>query len=110
MSDTPDSEKMKQMRDRIESLRGLCKTAVGYLRDENAEKQAAVIANLIGDMEPSLNKTLDIVSELAAAQAALKLAFNALEVWRFMHPDTTACEVRTPAIVAIKKVLKECGK
>ena len=54
-----DSEKLKKMRDRIESLRGLCKTAVGYLRDENAEKQAAEIAILIGDMEPTLNQTLE---------------------------------------------------
>jgi len=51
-----------------------------------------------------------IKRELAAAQAALKLALNALEVWRFMHPDTTACAVRIPAIAAIKKVFKECGK
>lgn len=60
MSDTPDSEKLKnrinQMRGRIESLRGLCKTAVGYLRDENAEKQARKIANSIGDMEPPLGE------------------------------------------------------
>ena len=52
----------------------------------------------------------EMQSQLTAAQTALKLAFNALEVWRFMHPDTTACAVRTPAIVAIKKVLKECWK
>jgi len=41
---------------------------------------------------------------------ALKLALDALEVWRLMHPDTTACAVRIPAIAAIKEVLKECGK
>ena len=41
---------------------------------------------------------------------ALKLALDALEVWRLMHPNTTACAVRIPAIAAIKEVLKECGK
>jgi hypothetical protein len=83
MNDTPDSEKLKnrinQMRGRIESLRGLCKTAVGYLRDEDAEKQARKIANSIGDMEPPLNKTLHIVSELAAAQAQRDKLVGALE-------------------------------
>ena len=57
-----------------------------------------------------LERIKDLERELAAAQAALKLALNALEVWRFMHPDTTACAVRIPAIAAIKKVFKECGK
>lgn len=78
LSDTPDSEKLKQMRERIESLRGLCKTAVGYLRDKNAEKQACVIANLIGDMEPPLK---DMVSEFTAALVERDTARNdALEL------------------------------
>jgi hypothetical protein len=39
---------------------------VGYLRDENAFHQAAEIAILIGDMEPTLNQTLqsETASEL----------------------------------------------
>lgn len=39
-------------RQRIEGLRGLCKTAVGMLRDADAVKDASAIARLIGDMEP----------------------------------------------------------
>jgi len=87
MSDTPNFKKLKnrltQMRDRIESLRGLCKTAVGYLRDENAEKQATEIANLIGDMEPPLIKTLDMVSELAAERERADADCNFREMERF---------------------------
>jgi len=90
MSDTPDSEKLKKMRDRIESLRGLCKTAVGYLRDANAFHQADEIASLIGDMEPPLNK--DMVSELAAAQAEIAALRKDAEYadllrWAESHPE-----------------------
>jgi len=37
---------------------------------------------------------------------ALKLALDALEVWRLMHPDTTACAVRIPAIAALAQFLE----
>jgi hypothetical protein len=33
---------------------------------------------------------------------ALELALDALEVWKLMQPNTTACAVRIPAIAAIK--------
>ena len=43
---------LERMRDRIESLRGLCKTAVGMLRDAGRDQDAETIAARIGDMEP----------------------------------------------------------
>lgn len=45
-------EEIKRQRARIESLRGLCKTAVGMLRDADRDADAETIAALIGDMEP----------------------------------------------------------
>ena len=36
---------------------------------------------------------------------ALKLALHALEVWKLMQPNTTACAIRIPAIAAIEEVL-----
>ena len=41
----------ERLGDRVESLRGLCKSAVGALRDADAPNVATEIAELIGDME-----------------------------------------------------------
>jgi hypothetical protein len=40
------------LRLRVESLRGLCKTAVGYLHDAGRDAEADQVHALIGDMEP----------------------------------------------------------
>jgi O-succinylbenzoate synthase len=40
-----------RLRTRVEALRGLCKTAVGMLRDADRTKDAETIHALIGDME-----------------------------------------------------------
>ena len=53
-STTEHHAELRRMRDRIERLRGLCKTAVGYLRDADDYKQADEVAALIGDMEPPI--------------------------------------------------------
>lgn len=36
---------------------------------------------------------------------ALKMAFEALALWRSMHPNTTACAIREPAITAVAEAL-----
>lgn len=41
-----------RLRLRVESLRGLCKTAVGLLHDAERDEDADMVAALIGDMEP----------------------------------------------------------
>jgi len=51
MDKPADKDELARMRARIERLRGLCKTAVGFLRDADAVEQANEIAALIGDME-----------------------------------------------------------
>ena len=43
-----------RLRDRVERLRGLCKTATGYLHDAGMDVEANAIYELIGDMEQPL--------------------------------------------------------
>lgn len=52
-NETPDdmATEIKRLKDRIERLRGLAKTAVGMLHDRNADDDAELIQALIGDME-----------------------------------------------------------
>lgn len=58
-----------RLRNRIESLRGLCKSAVGYLRDAGADSDAEKIYRLIGDLEPQLKTITDGYSVWPAACA-----------------------------------------
>jgi hypothetical protein len=43
-----------RLRGRVESLRGLCKTAAGWLEDASCPDQAERVLALIGDMEKPL--------------------------------------------------------
>jgi len=38
---------------------------------------------------------------------ALKMALEALELWKLMQPNTLACAIRIPAITAIKETLAQ---
>ena len=51
---TDAADEFARMRARIESLRGLCKTAVGMLHDAGSTAEADQVQALIGDMEPTL--------------------------------------------------------
>ena len=55
---TDSASKIARLRDRVERLRGLCKSAVGALRDQDAYEIASEIEALIGDMEPPLEQLL----------------------------------------------------
>lgn len=38
---------------------------------------------------------------------AMKLALDALLIWEEMHPKTTACAIRSPAIQALQEALEQ---
>lgn len=50
-ADIAADDDRKRLIDRVERLRGLCKTAVGMLRDAGRDADAELIHGLIGDME-----------------------------------------------------------
>ena len=54
----------------------------------------------------ALRRLAAALAQRDKAIEALKLALHALEVWKLMQPNTTACAIRIPAIAAIKTVLQ----
>jgi hypothetical protein len=51
---------IRRMRDRIERLRGLCKSASGWLLDAGDSANSEVILGLVGDMEKPLGPNVRV--------------------------------------------------